>query len=75
MNRSSLKVLEAIMLLADHRRPITVRAIRDMMGWHSTNHVQTCLRSLEKRGFISYEPKLAATIRPRCRFIPVECLE
>ena len=76
MTPSSLKVLYAIMLLADQGKPITVRSIRDVLGWRSTNHVSTCMKVLRSNGMIAYEPpKFRGTIRPTCRFIPVEQLE
>lgn len=74
MTRSSLKVLEAIMRLCDAGRPVTVRAIRDVMGWTSTGYVEKCLKSLKSRGLITHEPTRHGTIRPKVRFIPEELL-
>lgn len=74
MTRSSLKVLEAIMRLCDAGRPVTVRAIRDVMGWRSTGYAEMCLKELKVLGLITHEPTRHGTIRPRVRFIPEELL-
>ena len=75
MTQSSLKVLYAIMLLADQGKPITVRSIAATCGWTGLGLVQVCLFKLRRKGLVSYQSRLWRTIRPTCRFIPVEQLE
>lgn len=75
---AALKVLLAVMWLADHGRAITHRSIMVKVGWSSPSHVKDCLAVLESRGLITRTAHpgggmvrqlgSSGTIRPASRF-------
>jgi hypothetical protein len=70
---SVLRVLLAVLWLADARCPVTLRAINRRIGWSDApNYTRECLRRLRVAGLVTWETDargeaVKATIRPLCR--------
>ena len=74
LNPSCLRVLLAIMQLADEWTPITTRLLASRLNYRSNYWIILCVKRLSKMGMISYEPTKCGTIWPLVRFIPAESL-
>jgi len=69
---SSMKILQAIAVLMEQRKPCTYRSIMEICGYKSPNAVNHALSGLLKAGVVTNEGGKAATIYPRVRFIPAD---
>jgi hypothetical protein len=70
---SVLRVLLAVLWLADAGCPVTLRGINRRIGWSDApNYTRECLRRLRVAGLVTWETDgkgeaVKATIRPTCR--------
>ena len=71
---SHLRVLLAVLWLAQHGRGITRKAVQRRLGHVSPYQVQVSLRALRAHGLIDYEDRSHGTVVPRCylRLEPVQ---
>lgn len=71
---SDLRVLAAIMTLADRGEVVTLRRIRDLMGRKDMNYLVVTIHRFRKAKIITCEYRnhriVSGTIRPALRFIP-----
>ena len=73
LTQARLRILNIVMLLHSHGFTVTVRSVAEANGTN-INDVYRKLKALRKLGLITWEPTIAATIRPTCVFIPASCL-
>ncbi len=62
-----LLLLGIIVQLAHEDKPITLKLLMARSGIRSLNGVNYHITTLQRKGFVNFQPKKAATLRPLCQ--------
>lgn len=75
LNDNSRTILAAVMQARAELRPMpSIRELMVTTGIKSKKGVVCHLKLMKKLGLLSWQPNLARTVVPTCRYVPVEQL-